>query len=317
MRKLILAATAVLAMAAAATPAAAWNGRGHMLVAAVAWDSMTPEARAEAGRLLKLNPAYATWTAGVPASRQDQTAFIKAAAWPDDIRSAYTMDGYDPVEPIASQNLGYSDRYVHGYWHFANAPYAPTGAAVPTPPEVNAVSRIKVFSDALTTSDSDDVRSYDLTWLIHLVGDIHQPLHSTSRYLADNKGDSGGNFVKVCFQVCQAKDADNLHSIWDNALGKPRDIASVLDTAEGLPKAPDEPAAISDPDVWFQESADLARSAGYVEPVENGMGPYVLTASYRNRVVSVAQKRIELAGVRLANLLNARLVKPAVDAPLK
>jgi hypothetical protein len=306
--KKLAGALAAVTLVGVATPAAAWNARGHMLVAAVAWDNMTPEARAEAGRLLKLNPYYPRWVQGVAAGRQDRAAFIKAASWPDDIRDAYTMDGYEPVEPIASQNLGYDDKYVHGYWHFTNYPYAPTGAAYPTPPEVNAVSRIRVFSTALDAADSsDDVRSYDLTWLIHLIGDIHQPLHSTTRYLADNKGDSGGNFVKVCFQVCQAKDADKLHSIWDNALGKPRDLASVLETAQGLPAAPDELAAIDDPDAWAKESADLARSAAYSDPVGEGLGPYVLTASYRNRVVSIAQKRIELAGVRLARLLNARL----------
>jgi hypothetical protein len=313
MHKLVAAIAALIAVALA-TPAAAWNGRGHMLVAAVAWDNMTPEARAEAGRLLKLNPAYATWTAGVPESRKAETAFIKAAAWPDDIRDSYVKDGYTPVEPIASQNLGYEDRYVHGYWHFADAPYAPTGAKTPTPPEVNAVSRIKVFSEALGTSDSDSVRSYDMVWLIHLVGDIHQPLHSTTRYLEDLKGDAGGNFVKVCFQACAPKDADNLHSIWDNALGKPRDIPSILDTAQGLADPPQDLAAIDEPEVWFSESADLARSAAYAEPVQDGPGPYILGASYRNRVVSVAQKRIELAGVRLARLLNARLVARASPA---
>src|ERR1700730_12872831 len=60
---------------------------------------------------------------------------------------------------------------------------------------VNVQTQIPMFRSALraTSGASDDVRSYDLVWLIHLVGDVHQPLHTTSRFTHEQpKGDAGG-----------------------------------------------------------------------------------------------------------------------------
>src|SRR6185437_8572318 len=87
--------------------ALAWNGRGHMIVAAVAWTHMTPASQARAAALLKLNPMYATWISGVPAAKQDQVAFVVAATWPDIIKhtTGYTNDGEKPINPGASQNI--------------------------------------------------------------------------------------------------------------------------------------------------------------------------------------------------------------------
>jgi len=79
----------ILALAAALCPAGAqaWNARGHMTVAAIAWEKMTPAARQRAAALLQLNPDYPTWTAGVAEAERDRVAFIHAATWPDDIKS--------------------------------------------------------------------------------------------------------------------------------------------------------------------------------------------------------------------------------------
>src|SRR5262249_38684842 len=68
-------------------PAYAWNSFGHMEVAAIAWDQLTPAAKKEATRLLKKNPRYKTWTKGVAANQRDQIAFVKAATWPAEINS--------------------------------------------------------------------------------------------------------------------------------------------------------------------------------------------------------------------------------------
>src|SRR5262245_20205008 len=76
-------------------PVQAWHSFGHMEVAAVAWDQLTPAAKKEATRLLKKNPQYKTWTKGVAAGERDRIAFMKAATWPDQIKSlkGYTTDG--------------------------------------------------------------------------------------------------------------------------------------------------------------------------------------------------------------------------------
>jgi hypothetical protein len=62
-------------------PAKAWGNFGHMEAAAVAWDQLTPAAKKEATRLLKLNPQYSTWIQGVLANQRDEVTFVKAATW--------------------------------------------------------------------------------------------------------------------------------------------------------------------------------------------------------------------------------------------
>ena len=64
-------------------------------------------------------------------------------------------------------------------------------------------------------SNEDDAKSFALRLLIHYVGDIHQPLHATSRVDSKYpKGDAGGNF----FHVPQKGDVKNLHSVWDSVV---------------------------------------------------------------------------------------------------
>src|SRR5262245_55025467 len=90
-----------------------WNARGHMMVAAIAWDHMDADTRARAIELLKLNPEYNNWIRGVAAHDKDKVAFVTAATWPDFIKSApgYRNDGEDPTDstraPSPNQNIGY------------------------------------------------------------------------------------------------------------------------------------------------------------------------------------------------------------------
>src|SRR5437868_3514443 len=88
LRHLALTAAVAATLVGAARPALAWNAHGHMLIAAVAWQDMTPAARARAGKLLKRNPMYSQWTAGVAKRQRAQVAFMRAATWPDLIRNA-------------------------------------------------------------------------------------------------------------------------------------------------------------------------------------------------------------------------------------
>lgn len=302
--KIVLA----VAILAASTPAAAWNDRGHMTVAAAAWARMTPKARAEASRLLRLNPKYALWSQGVPAAERDQLFFVRAATWPDAIRDEYDDDGYDPVEPRASQNLGYAgDHTVHRYWHYKDIAFSPDGTATPPAPQINAVTRIELFSATLADpAASDDVKSFDLSWLLHLVGDIHQPLHAAERYTAQFRhGDEGGNGVSVCVMTANScGQATKLHKFWDGAIGTSVNPGSAIAKAEDLAPADPVLAAQADPAIWAQESFDLAKRYAYAAPVGRGKKTYSLTATYRRNAGAQAEQRIALAGERLARLLN-------------
>lgn len=313
----ITSAIALAGLAFACSPACAWDSFGHMEVAAVAWGKLTPTARARATELLKLNPEYASWISHTPTQDHDQIAFVTAATWPDFIKHAtgYQSDGPDngdrpPPTPEASQNIGYKDHFMHKYWHFIDEPFSPDGTALHNPDTPNAQTQIAAFraklSDPGASAEDKDIKSYDLVWLLHLVGDVHQPLHATSRFthgLPD--GDAGGNDVKIhCGSGCSAVE---LHGFWDDVLGISAHAPDAIDAATQLPEPDARLASIADEKVWIDESFKAAKADVYVQPIGVGAGPFALTDGYKSAALSLAKQRVALAGTRLANLLNAAL----------
>jgi hypothetical protein len=303
--------TAILAAVLLSTSSAwAWDGDGHMQVAEIAWKHLTAASRTRVSKLLMLNPNYDTWIAQVPAAKRKQVAFVMAATWPDFIKSAagYTNDGDKaPLVPASSQNIGYSDHLMHRYWHFIDTPFSTDGTALVQPVAPNAKTQIELFTAAIANTDvSDDIKSYDLVWLEHLVGDVHQPLHATSRFSSDlPAGDRGGNSVALCANPCKSK--SELHAYWDNVLGTSKLPTTAITAADKLPAAPAAGAAVADDQAWITESFKAAKQFVYASPVGPGKGPYTLDAAYKAQAKTEAKARIELAGVRLANLINASL----------
>ena len=292
-------------------PALAWDSFGHMEVAAVAWSKLTPKARARVADLLKVNPNYDILTKDASPDNRDQIAFVVAATWPDLIKfeiHGYTADGPEkgdrpPPGPEASQNVGYSDHFMHKYWHFVDTPFSTDGTALIQPGIPNAQTQIALFRAALSSNASDDIKSYDLVWLEHLVGDMHQPLHATSRFTqARPQGDAGGNEVKIDCGGCSATE---LHAFWDDVLGTSDKPQDAIQAASNLPAAPAALAAVADGKVWIKESFDAAKANAYSNPIGPGLGPFSLTAGYKSTAQTIANQRVALAGARLANLLNA------------
>jgi hypothetical protein len=311
-------AAALLGYSLLTAPALAWDNFGHMAVAAVAWEKMTDPAKARAMVLLRLNPNFDKFVdADAPAAKQDKYAFMTAATWPDMIKSMpdYHSDGSHngdippPDKVAAGQNIGYADKARHKYWHFIDVPLPIGGAAGQPPLEPNAQTQIAKLRDALPANSpaSEDIRSYDLVWLEHLVGDVHQPLHATTRFTPDQPdGDAGGNEVKVhCGEVHRCG-ASELHAYWDDLLGPskttPEDVEEV---ADALRDADATAAAITDEKVWIKESSAAAKSTVYKAPIGDGEGPFNLTQRYDTKAKALADKRVALAGARLANMLNA------------
>jgi hypothetical protein len=141
-----------------------------------------------------------------------------------------------------------------------------------------------------------------LTWLLHLIGDLHQPLHTTALYAVDlfPTGDRGGNDVGV-------RGATNLHALWDGALGNDRRWTAVTRHAEGL-----QVSAMADRPVdfaaWAMASRDLAAEIAYSPTVRSAITggapghPVVLRidAAYRASMQSAARTQAALAATRTA-----------------
>ena len=297
----------ILILSISSSLSLAWDNFGHMTVAVIAYNHLTPESKARVSALLKLNPNYSDWIAGVAADQQDEIAFMKAATWPDFIKSSkdYKNDGEVPTDPGAAQNIGYADKLMHKYWHYVDMPFSPDNTPLIQPQAPNAETQIAAFRQVIADKNaSDDLKSYDLVWLLHLVGDVHQPLHATSRFTADApNGDRGGNSVALCEKPCRQE----LHAFWDDVLGTGNDTDKVIAYASKIAAPPASKAAVGDESRWVEESFEAAQSDVYVDPVGVGLGPYTLDANYRANARKVAKARVALAGVRLANLINGEL----------
>ena len=295
-------------------PALAWDDEGHMAVAYVAYQHLNTPTKARVAELLRLNPDYQTWKAAVPcgtaAAKRKMLIFMMAATWPDAIKSkpGYTDDGTEggnrPDGATSSQNIGYSDHLHHKYWHFVDTPFSTDGTALPALPTPNAQTQIAAFRSVLSSNDPDEKKSYDLVWLEHLVGDIHQPLHAATRVSSSNTdGDHGGNLVKLCSAPCKTE----LHGFWDDLLGTSSRANSAVVAGRSLP-SPDATLTVKkDAADWSSESFAAAKQTVYTAPIGMGGGPFTLTPAYKTKAKALARKRIALAGVRLANLLNEEL----------
>ena len=299
-------------------PLFGWDGVGHMAVAYVAYQKLTPPAKSRVGVLLKLNPYYPQWVKEIPAgtSQQDEdmVLFMLAATWPDQIKRdpKYKADGAPkshgdrPDGPDSGRNIGYKDMYQHRYWHFVDTPFSTDGTKLPSIPEPDAQTQIAAFRAVLASSAGDDLKSYDLVWPLHLVGDVHQPLHCATRVSkTEPGGDAGGNDVELTCSDCNG--ATELHAFWDNILGQGSDPSVALSVAKKL-AAPDPSTANNiDTTKWIQESFADAETEVYVTPIGQGDGPFPMTATYKDAAWQLGSERIAMAGARFANVINAEL----------
>jgi hypothetical protein len=292
------------------------------------------------------------WSSDLPTElTEDQRrmyVFMRAATYADTLKHSCLHDS-DTVPADMSEataNLGFTDGNSHGYWHFVDTAFGTVGKPGSTPPSypkaclrkgsdgnllppptpvtqlpptppVNVATEIKLLSQAIAAGESFDLTAYDMVWLEHLVGDVHQPLHASVRFVR-GVGDTGGNCVEIKVPKSlkeHFRDADSklkspteLHAFWDDlpGIGKQTDTQPAADYAAALPAADETLAKVADPDVWVSESFAMAKSDVYTRPILKGMGsptPYVITKKYYGTAAADAQQRIALAGSRLANLL--------------
>ena len=294
---------AVVSALVLALPAALWDATGHRTVAAIAWEHMTPRARTRAVELLLHGPALAGLaslrpTEGSPGAR-DRALFLNAATWADLVRNR------DQAWHVYHRATWH---YADFYWEVENG--QPREVPNTGPDSLNAAERIVALRATLADSSAaDTTRAVALGWLLHLVGDIHQPLHCSSRVTPDDRlprGDAGGNAFRL-------DDDRNLHAYWDRILSDAIAPEPAEDSIAYAGRLADRIAATHPPvspsaaetDVpgWAHEGLRLAQTVVY-QGVNRGVAP---SAAYQAEALQVSEGRIALAGYRLAALLNAAL----------
>ncbi len=290
------------------TPVWAWLFAGHMLTGAVAYEVLqkeNPQALAAALALLKQHPLYDKMWAKklekVDAEDRDEALFMLAARWPDDIR-------------------GNAD-YDHPNWHYIDYPYKPPGqpdsVQVADPPDPNIETAFRENIDIMKGDSSNAEKAVALCWIMHLIGDGHQPLHAVSMFSTDYpapSGDQGGN--KQFIRATQGGQPLKLHRFWDGAVSTADDTRDVHKLAIELraenPKQQLDPHADqvtpSDFANWIQESAQFARHDVYRDgklatSPDKDSAP-VVPEDYLQQTKALCRQRITLAGYRMADVIG-------------
>jgi len=250
----------LLAAAAMAAPAWGWGPTGHQAIARAAWLHLNPKAQEEIRKLLEPGETLES-----------------ISTWGDEVRP---------------------NRRESAPWHYVNVPvWAPRGDWTPyCPAEGCVVRRVHELAAALKSPEGDRTqRAEALKYLVHFLGDMHQPLHA-----ADRK-DRGGNDLPVVF----FGRASNLHSIWDTPIverlfEREPQLRAQLDERTPLEQRQEwQRGGIDD---WLWETHRASREVAYANIPE--MRPAVLGAEYQAEAEVIVWKQLRKAGVRLAKLLN-------------
>lgn len=311
--------------------ALAWGNRGHEVVAFIAYQHLDAATKAQVDSLVKLNPCFKKWktvVASLPAEEQSAGLFMLAATWPDRIKlpaydcqpgHKFIFDGakgpgttgsqnVPPAVPQASQNVGYSDQRRHRYWHFIDTPFSPDDTPVSPPFIPNALTQLMLLIKAIESNEPAALKSYDMVWIEHLVGDVHQPLHDAERFTVNHPhGDQGGNLLMICNTTNCTQE---LHAYWDGIPGKTDDLAAAIamgKTINAQPPSTDEQINVENPAGWITEGFLLAKTTVYAPPISSdgaGSVPAPPDAAYADAAKKVAATQLFMAGQRLAQILN-------------
>lgn len=307
-----LTALHVLVLMFAAERVAAWNPPAHIVIAAIAYRALLehPEQRVISAirpmlYVSALDPdgSLQRQTENLSAREADEVRFILTAAWADVVRNA------DPAQ--------HRDR-----WHYINWPFKPEGEPARVvsrrPQSENILAALAHNESVLQDALSPGQRAVALAWLLHLVGDVHQPLHTAQLFTREYlEGDRGGN--EICVRATASSVPMNLHLLWDGLLAASGDTRVLTSTAAELrrkfPKSRLTELASGQRKAWAMESYELAKKTVYLNGSLRGTpkGRYrdcsemsqaaVLPAGYVAKAKEVAERRIALAGYRLAGLL--------------
>jgi hypothetical protein len=184
------------------------------------------------------------------------------------------------------------DSRRHRSWHYVDL--GPDG--VPVRGELDR--RIGELARTLGASGSPAERAWALPWLVHLVGDIHQPLH------VGHAADSGGNAVEIEDPFNPRKPFTSLHAWWDELPGPPWLRGRRLEQRLARLLAQHPPPVPSTIEAWRGESHGLLASA---YPQASGSLLPIADEDFRKHSRDIADRRIVEAGYRLGWLLEATL----------
>jgi hypothetical protein len=288
---------ALIAVLLAPQPGYAWGREGHRIVARIAARNLLQTTRNKLRAILGLTSDAAL-----------ESAMATAAIWPDRLDRAATGTAR---------------------WHFINVPistpFSIAGTCANHECDNDQIENMRTrlqnnqrgFALLAPPDPPRSMTSQEVAFLIHFVGDVHQPLHAAWN------GDRGGGCVPLAKPLVHSDGNANttdLHIAWDiDAVlaAMKGHSGSEQATAAALFTRFKSGAAVSQatPADWARESNDIARTAIYQKlgiathavtsgDCAAGIKPVLITSSYLESNVAIVERRLMEAGIRLSNLLN-------------
>ncbi len=326
----------------------AWGDLGHQVTAAVAWQNLDRATKVEVAKILmhgdtatgtRNNEPFAHVMSVQPVTEDKLTdtflekyvapVFILSSVWADDIKRGKSthFDGFidELNNKFKMTHVGESEQTRCKSWHYLDLPLVrdASGKVIESSPEThpyamsNAENAMVQFIKPglsrmpVDAGDGPDKRSVFLYFAVHIVGDLHQPLHCVSLFGPEfpEGGDAGGNLFKL--------DEGNLHSLWDRGVdtavrneGIERDAnntqVAIKVAAKWIADGPTPlPAKIGkqNPLTWVIEGRDAAAESAYTD-IAMGQKP---SETYMSRLAQLCKKNVVLAGYRLAQFLKDQL----------
>ncbi len=291
-------------------PAAGWDGTGHKIISYIAWQQMSPAAREKAIKILLSAPEDSDLSVFYPQDSRSTAAkqlelFMIAAYWADIVRDRKFENRY---------------KYHNGNWHYSDTFWTTENGLTkiienPNEDGGKAVEKLFDFEKVLKNGDAkDSEKAIALAWILHLGGDIHQPLHTSARVTElEPKGDQGGNLFLLTPKDTPREKQENLHSFWDRIIGI------------NIPRRNDAPDAVYLPPIaqkimkkhprskmqsrlelgkfekWQQASFKIATTEVFPQSLIRFQSA---PAAYKKRAFKISEEQIALAGYRLGAMLD-------------
>ena len=301
----------------------AWDDAGHKISAYIAWQRMAPEVREKAVKILLSAPEDADLSVFYLQDSRSEAAkkrelFMLASTWADIVRDRKFAVRYE--------------KYHKGNWHYADTFWKQTSGKLEILEGFKegglATEKLYEFDKMMRDSAASDAdKAIALAWILHIGGDIHQPLHTSARVTElEPEGDQGGNLFLLTPKDTPRERSENLHWYWDSITR--RSLPRVNDACDSdyLPPIADKmmkkhpfakvqsKLALGNFNEWQKESfaynptdvfsADLIR---YQTPSEK----------YKKNAFRVSQEQLTLAGYRLGELLNQILGSAPASSGIK
>jgi len=256
----LIASLLLLTLALLPLPASGWNIPGHMLSGIIAYQVLqqeNPQTIDKVRVTLEKHPWYSnqwqTRLQDVSVADHGLVLFMQATKWADDIRMQDRL-----------QN--------RPRWHYINSPFKPEGqqASVQTkdPEPVNILSAMAENQRIVSNDNDAERKAIALAWLFHLVGDVHQPLHTAQLFTVDYpQGDRGGN--EICVLVTQAGQPRDLHRFWDGVITSSQNLtrlrseATALRNRQEFQRSQLTEILNTDFESWAKESFEIATKIAY------------------------------------------------------